>query len=201
VVFDASQKGPDWQFPAFGLIFVVIGVLLVRYRNLLPMTGEWANPAWRWIFPLLWLGISLLFTVGSGVSIFVNWWSAQRALSSGTTHVVQGYVDQFHAMPYSGHDEDHFVVNGVYFAYSDYVVTEGFNTTESHGGPVHGGEYVRIYYVYQNNNGNVILKLEIREGKLQRPSSAKPSASSNSPSSALTSVSVTRDLRKAPVRG
>ncbi|MBX9769509.1 MAG: hypothetical protein K2X47_19690 [Bdellovibrionales bacterium] len=52
-----------------------------------------------------------------------------------------------------------FMVSGVRFQYSDYVVTDGFNQTASHGGPISKGAYVRICY---DPKGNHILRLEIR---------------------------------------
>jgi hypothetical protein len=39
--------------------------------------------------------------------------------------VVEGTVQNFHAMPYTGHDEDQFTVEDVYFPYSDYVINAG----------------------------------------------------------------------------
>lgn len=162
VVFDASQKGPDWWFPAFGLIFVAMGVGLLLFRRRLP--APWAQkPRYTKAFASVCLGFSVLWTLISGVGIFGSWWSAREALASGTAQVVEGPVEQFSAMPYTGHGSDHFVVNGVYFSYSDYEVTPGFNRTASHGGAVHGGEFVRIHYINQRG-GNVILKLAIREG-------------------------------------
>jgi hypothetical protein len=59
-------------------------------------------------------------------------------------------------MPYAGHANEHFTVCGVPFSYSDYVVTEGFNRTSSHGGPMREGLWVRITYV-----GDIIARLEI----------------------------------------
>jgi len=39
---------------------------------------------------------------------------------------------------------ERFVVNGHHYEYSDYVVSAGFNNTQSHGGPIREGITVRI---------------------------------------------------------
>jgi hypothetical protein len=102
LVFDASQKGPDLWFSGFGLIFVVIGVVVLA-AHFVPR-------------------IAFVLT------------SRERA---------------FHSP-------------GVYFAYSDYVVTPGFNNTSSHGGPMREGLYVRIHYT-GSVTGVAIVKLEVRD--------------------------------------
>ena len=71
--------------------------------------------------------------------------------------IVEGPVTSFHPMPYSGHDYESFVVNGVGFKYSE-AVTSGFNNTASHGGPIHEGLMVRIWH-YKGK----ILRLDIKE--------------------------------------
>lgn len=60
--------------------------------------------------------------------------------------------------PYSGHARETFVVNGQYFSYSDYDLTQGFNQTQSHGGPIKEGLQVRITHV----DGSIV-KLEIAQ--------------------------------------
>jgi len=70
--------------------------------------------------------------------------------------IAEGTVANFHPMPYSGHQNETFSVNGVEFSYSDYVLVPCFNNTASHGGPIRDGLRVRIAY-----SGNCILKLEV----------------------------------------
>lgn len=81
---------------------------------------------------------------------------ARQAYLNGDYQVVEGAVSNFHPMPYSGHQNESFSVNGVQFSYSDYVVSPCFNNTTSHGGPIGEGLRVRIAY-----SGDCILKLEI----------------------------------------
>lgn len=85
---------------------------------------------------------------------------ARIAYLEGQYSTVEGTVTNFHPMPYSGHQDEIFSVNGVQFSYSDYVLIPCFNNTASHGGPVREGLSVRIAY-----SGNCILKLEVSRNR------------------------------------
>lgn len=51
-------------------------------------------------------------------------------------------------MPYSGHKQESFEVNGVRFEYSDFEVTIGYHNAKSHGGVIkEDGQYLKIGYV------------------------------------------------------
>ncbi len=81
---------------------------------------------------------------------------AREAYLKGNYQVGEGTVSNFGPMPYSGHQNELFSVNGVQFSYSDYVVSPCFNNTASHGGPISEGLRVRVAY-----SGDCILKLEV----------------------------------------
>jgi hypothetical protein len=85
---------------------------------------------------------------------------ARDAYAKGNYSTVEGTVTNFHPMPYSGHQNETFSVNGVKFSYSDYVLVPCFNNTASHGGPIHDGLSVRIAY-----SGDCILRLEVAARK------------------------------------
>jgi hypothetical protein len=159
LVFDASQKGPDLWFPAFGLIFVVIGVGLLAARYVPRLALVLPRPPR--VFALLFLGFAVLWTTLSTVGVLVSWHSTQTQIRNGAP-VVEGAVANFHPMPAAGHDDEHFTVQRVYFAYSDYSVTSGFNNTSSHGGPMREGLYVRMHYT-RSVTGDTITKLEVRD--------------------------------------
>lgn len=158
VVFDAAARGySTWPFAAAGLPFVVIGIVLVKYRDALArrLTGR-APPKIAAVFAYFFLGFSLFWTL---VVFTVTGRESARvrdALRHGRAEIVEGRVQGFKPMPYAGHADEHFTVCGVPFSYSDYVVTEGFNRSSSHGGPVREGLWVRITYV-----GDLIARLEI----------------------------------------
>jgi hypothetical protein len=64
---------------------------------------------------------------------------AREAYMEGQYATIEGTVTNFHPMPYSGHQNETFSVNGLQFSYSDYVLVPCFNNTSSHGGPIHEG--------------------------------------------------------------
>ena len=73
-------------------------------------------------------------------------------------YVVEGYVENYHPMPYEGHDTEHFEIDGVYFEYSDYTIMNGYNISASHGGVVtNNGQYLKIKYI-----NDVISELEVK---------------------------------------
>jgi hypothetical protein len=107
-----------------------------------------------WVFFLF----AVAWTFFTFAGTYSGYSSATNALDTGKYSVVEGPVTQFVPMPYTGHSEESFVVDGKRFSYSDFIVTSGFHNAASHGGPIRAGLYVRVSYI-----GNVILRLEIAE--------------------------------------
>ena len=162
VVFDASQKAPDWSFPAFGLIFVALGLLVLRFRDVLPWGWPFrTRPSWRKKWALGFLGFSIFWTGWASYAVFGSYVRVRLALRNNSAMVVEGRVADFHPMPLSGHANETFTVGDVHFAYSDYEVSPGFNQSRSHGGPVGEGLQVRIRYTGPKRRAT-ILKLEVR---------------------------------------
>lgn len=164
--FDASAHGPTWWFPAVGLAFVVIGIVmfvLIRAKGGLywpfPTYGRFTGRYYRW-FSTFWLGFAILWTTLASIGVFGDYVATWLDERQGHLAVVDGPVENFHPMPASGHDLESFTVSGVHFAYSDYVVTAGFNQTSSHGGPIREGLLVRISY-RGSTADEEIVKLEI----------------------------------------
>ena len=71
---------------------------------------------------------------------------ARDSYVKGDYSIAEGSVVNFHPMPYSGHQNERFSLNGVEFSYSTYVIVPCFNNTASHGGPIREGLRVRIAY-------------------------------------------------------
>jgi hypothetical protein len=164
LIYDVTQESPPVWFPAFGLIFVVLGALLWRFggRLTLGREGRWRSPRTRKIFAGFFLGFSILWTTIAATAVLGGNCAARRTLASGVAGIVDGSVQDFHPMPYTGHDTERFRVGSVWFAYSDYIVESGFNRTSSHGGPIREGLMVRIHYSGQPSHAT-ILRLEVRE--------------------------------------
>ena len=165
VVYDVTQASPDWGFPAVGVLFVIIGAGLWATRHRLP--GGWrgpflTSPRLRTAFTGFFLGFALLWTTCTAEGVLGSHLRARQLLRDGTAQVVEGPVQDFHPMPSNGHGTESFVVEGVRFAYSDYVIRTGFRQTSARGGPIRSGLRVRIHY--SNAPGSPdILKLEIKE--------------------------------------
>lgn len=82
--------------------------------------------------------------------------------NEGNYETVEGYVENFDPMPYTGHKRESFEINGVKFVYSDNATVSGYNNTKSHGGVIKGnGQHLRIRYIYYDESyGNVIMYIE-----------------------------------------
>jgi hypothetical protein len=161
-VFDAANEGYAWWLPAFGLIFVALGGLLVFKPALAQRIMWWGLPLqgrYRTAFGWIYLVFGSFWTVGTFLGTYSPYYTAMSCLNAGNCPVVEGTVTNFIPMPYRGHKDESFTVNGRRFSYSEYDdVTPGFHNAASHGGPIHQGLYVRITY-----SGNMILRLEVAQ--------------------------------------
>ncbi len=145
----------NWWFPAFGLIFVAIGLLWVLRPEVFASISRHRfqrSRFLRWYFLLF----GSVWTIAVAIITGVGSYQAIHALRSGSYQTVAGRVSKFIPMPYQGHADESFEVNGVRFSYSDYTIISGFNRSSSHGGPIKEGLPVRIAY-----RDGEILKLEI----------------------------------------
>jgi hypothetical protein len=150
-VFDISQQAPDWWFPAAGLLFLAVGIVLVKFIAKHEGHKNARLVGWYMIvFASFW-------TLIVSAAMYSNYSDFLGAYRTGRYSLVEGTVQNFHPMPYSGHSEECFRVANERFCYSDYGIDPGFRQTASHGGPVREGFPVRIAY-YQGR----ILRLEIR---------------------------------------
>lgn len=155
-VFDIAAVGyKSWDFPAFGLIFIVIGIILVANRKYLSSYSNSPLKAGN-AFGVLFLLFAVVWTLIAFASTYSEYSSLSKAANSKNVHVVEGVVTEFKPMPYSGRAKEKFCVSNTCFEYSDYIVVGGFNNTASHGGPIKEGLHVRVTYVE-----NSILKLEV----------------------------------------
>ncbi len=152
LVFDAGQAGyRNWWFPAFGLILVAIFVGAVIHDR----KTHGLNPMQRAI-AYCGAAFSILWVLATFLGTFSDYWRLREAIRLGHFEVVEGKVVDFVPMPPEGHAMERFTVNGHHYEYSDYQVIAGFNTTQSHGGPIREGSLVRIFDV-----GGQIARLEI----------------------------------------
>src|ERR1700722_16580628 len=165
-VFDVLDSGfRDWIFSAFGLIFVAIGIVIAVFPKIVKAAGipfldvqSRTRRFSRYVF----LGFAILWTTISFSMTYSQYHRHKALAQENGCRIVEGPVEHFVPMPWAGHPVESFSVSGVLFSYSDFNVTDGFNNTSSHGGPINRDSYVRICY---DPAGNVILRLEIRDFK------------------------------------
>jgi hypothetical protein len=154
IEFDMAEAGYRYGwFPLAGVGIAAIGVIQLLWRRRHP------DPRRSW-----WRRFEPPFTVAfgafvAGVTFAGTYWEYRElvsALENRDYTVVEGVVHNFVPMPYEGHAHESFDVAGHHYEYSDFMVTEGFNNTQSHGGPIRDGLRVRIADV-----GGRIARLEI----------------------------------------
>ncbi len=149
IVFDIAQKHPNWNMlmtPAIGTLAslgFVFWELLTKRRFKYVMAGA--------VFGFVSFIVGYGFYRGSiyGVAESI------ADLRAGRVTVIEGRVRDFVPMPFSGHSEEQFTVSDAHFSYSDYIIQPCFNNTNSHGGPIREGIWVRLSY-----HGNCILRIE-----------------------------------------
>ena len=167
-VFDIAEAGyRTWSFASFGLIFVAIGSAFVFAPYLFKKFNisyiGFEKRSYK-IFSWFFLIFAIIWTMTSFLGTFSNYKRLESILANGQYKIVEGQVENFDPMPYGGHKDESFTVNGIKFSFSDYTVTNAFNNTKSHGGPIDENSYVKIYYTAGGKN-NYILKLWIRDYK------------------------------------
>lgn len=162
VVFDVNQAGYQSAFfPAFGLVFFVIGAVLAtinysRKKRGTPAINSTAGQPAPYL-PWLFMGFALLWSVFTFSSTYGDYRHLRDALNQGQCQVIEGPIEHFHAgSGERGDANDSFDISGSRFSYSDSIVGAGFSQTQARGGPLKEGLRVRIY-AYQGQ----IARLEI----------------------------------------
>ena len=124
--------------------------------------------AFRVVFSYLFFSFSVVWTAVTFFSTYSDYVHLRNSLQNGQFDFLEGPVTQFIPMPYEGHTYEGFVVDGKRFEYSDYNVSNGFNNTSSHGGPIREGIKVRVWSVNGRGGhskwgqaGSIIVKLAI----------------------------------------
>lgn len=160
-VFDIADSGfRSIGFASFGFIFIIVGLVMFFWPKIalkLDIQKTKKETKYQKFSRFFFLGFSILWTSTALVSTY-NEYANLRDTACKT---VEGKVENFDPMPYGGHKRESYTVQGVKFSYSDYIITNGFNNTASHDGPVNQDSVVRICYVPKGNT-NIITKLEVK---------------------------------------
>ena len=163
-VFDIADAGfANWTFVALGLIFLVVSLMASFFPSVVRAIGipylevqPWLQKGLRFALPIF----ALLWTVGVFWATYPEYLRYKSLAEENRCRVVEGPVEHFVPMPYGGKTLESFSVAGVQFKYSDFRITNAFNHTSSHGGPINAGSYVRICY---EPSRNAIIRLEVRD--------------------------------------
>ena len=108
-------------------------------------------------------GTFLILTLVKSPSIIKDERQFNDILKNKTYNVIEGEIQAFSPMPVNKPGHESFLLRGVKFSYSDYVVIDGFHQTSAAGGPIKAnGQIVRISYITVDDI-NLIVKLEVKK--------------------------------------
>ena len=159
-VFEATEKSFE-VFSLIPVIFVLVGLIIaINVIRNKPKSDPKRKKTI--IIGFIISGFALLLSLVTVPPALNAKKEAQRILDNKEYKVIEGEIENFDPMPYDGHAEESFTVNGVYFEYSDYRSSLGYNNAASHGGVIKAnGQEVRLSYV-EIDNKNQILKIEVK---------------------------------------
>lgn len=180
IVFDLQTseiRFSNYLYVLPGTFLFVLGIVAFLFRNRLsnpfrarPMPRQ--LPFFLVLFGALWMQLSFF-------SLYIQYHALETAMKSGKVNVAEGRVMHFTPSSYLGSKGERFCVSDsdVCFSYSDYIVTPGFNQTQSHGGPIKDGLPVKVTY-----KDDTIVKLEVAPAssiysKKHNPDAPPPEAS------------------------
>lgn len=159
VLYEATFK-----FDLVLLIPVVMMIFILFFPKILKATSKekYTRISYKVVKIFCACAFSFVFILSAiaGLSQIYMYKNVVGAYKSGDYKIVEGYVENFIPMPYEGHSDESFEINGVKFAYSDYAIQSGYNNAKSHGGVIEGdGQHLKIGYVFHNNQ-NIIVYIE-----------------------------------------
>jgi hypothetical protein len=161
VVTDNNLNFETMIFIVAPILFVLIGFGVVYY-NIWYKKVKSPEQSFKILKSFIFCGIALFIMLTIIPDIMIGRANARKILENKEYKIVEGKIENFHPMPYNGHELESFTVNDVNFEYSDYRYDGGFNNTATHGGPIkHNGQLVRLSY-YTVGESNRILKIEIK---------------------------------------
>ena len=156
-----------FQFDFIMIVPVLMLVSIILFPRIMDKAMERTKEVkYNKKFVRIFCTFALIFVVligGLGYwGLFDMYQEVVGAYKDGDYEIVEGYVENFEPMPYEGHAQESFDINGVHFEYSDYTLGVGYNNAKSHGGVIHGdGQHLKIGYVYHGpEHGNIIVYIE-----------------------------------------
>jgi predicted membrane protein len=146
------------------LIFIIVGfgISYVSYKFL--ATGS-SKRSYTIGFGILFGLFALVFSLMTIPSSLIDYRKTMKAYEEGNYKTEIGKIENFEPMPFGGHQQEKFTLNGIEFDYSDFSLSHyGFHNSASHGGPIkENGQEVKIGYITSENGKNIIWKIELNE--------------------------------------
>ena len=160
VLYDfANEALPIKPMIFMPLLFVFIGVGIIMY-HIKQKDMNKMKRTYGIIFGSIAGSFALVVSILVIPSHFIDYYKTKDIYYNKEYKVIEGTLNNFDPMPYTGHKTESFSINQVCFEYSDYDLSYyGFRNTKSHGGPVDEGKRFRISY-FNNGKRNIILKIE-----------------------------------------
>lgn len=160
-----------YQFSLFSLIPIIMLIFIILFPRIAEKTalqqGKEMPKTAKSIVRIFCLCTGIFISLITLILITSEISMCSRILGAyhrGEYEVVEGYVENFDPMPYEGHSNESFEINGIHFSYSDYEIHQGYHNAKSHGGVITGdGQYLKIGYVQWyslSENRNVIIYIE-----------------------------------------
>jgi len=135
--FQMGFRSFPWAAVAHPLIFVAIGLLLVRFlKDRKPYL----------VIGIFMASLASLFVLLSLMNFIPKFLKLRSAYVSGRGSTVEGLVENFRPAPTLGPARESFSVRGVWFSYSALDDTPCFHNAPLHSGPIRDGLDVRIHY-------------------------------------------------------
>lgn len=158
----------EWHWIVIPALLIAFGIVAIHFMKKVreaKKSGQTKDIVGSYIAMAIGLyGVSsLLFATAILIPAKIGEYHATiGAFEKGEYEIVEGYVEDFHPMAYTGHgDYETFRINDVTFSYSDYDIHFGYNTSGSHGGVITGnGQHLKIGYTTYGSHGNIIVYIE-----------------------------------------
>ncbi len=156
-----------YEFDFFCLIPLFMFIVACFFPRLIKKTclerGAKVNEKVIKIFSLFVQIILSIFVIFTIINEVVSYNQIIVAYENGNYDTVEGYVENFSPMSYEGHSEESFNIKDIEFSYSDYVITQGYHNTASHGGVItHNGQHLKIGYITDDfTEKNTIVYIEV----------------------------------------
>lgn len=140
------------------LIPVIIGIVFIVNKKL-PHPGFKPVPkTLSVIFSIIGACI-LAFGICSAAGYTIEYKLYNDCLKNGQYETIEGTVEAFAALNSNEQNEEHFVIDGVYFEYDNFEITNGYHSTSKNKGKIKNGQNLKIKYI-DNESRNIILYIE-----------------------------------------